>query len=400
MLTNIYASRRDARNRINAAARGDIDAILGAVGDIDKTIKSQEDRRRKHAEEDRAKARQEEQDRIAAELAGFNREGAVAQRARQGVEQGQQDQDRAREQAMADAELARQANEKERAKQMAAAAPFVRQQFARAQADDARQVGKHRPVEDVVRQAAQGDSAFGALDDNDISSVLAQVRKTDDDLARATADIEAKRKAMAEQQEFENKQAASSGNRQWAALKAQQEAAKEAAAAREATQAASQANADRIYDLRRRLPTADLEGLEQKAGTLRMIDNLKTLKKGINTGLLQGKAKKLGKRVVDLPEYQAFYTQSGIVENLIAKGIEGGRMTDADRIAYHDFLANPEMPNAAFDATIMEAEKMIADSLYGTASSYNEGGWSVPPRYLPVEQDDGELRPDEIQWVK
>ena len=98
----------------------------------------------------------------------------------------------------------------------------------------------------------------------------------------------------------------------------------------------------------------------------------------IMTGSIRGRIENKLASVADSAKWTKFTTAVQIANKLIARAVEGGRMTDADGKFYQEILANPERGPGQFNGILDLMEQLSSDTLTAKLTALGESGYLVP----------------------
>lgn len=125
---------------------------------------------------------------------------------------------------------------------------------------------------------------------------------------------------------------------------------------------------------------SDVADLTNERVTIDSLSAIREMAKDpeIMTGAVRGRIEKAVATVSDSAKWTKFTTAVQIANKLIARAVEGGRMTDADARYYQEILANPEKGPGQFNATLDLMEQLAGDTLQAKLTALGESGYLVP----------------------
>ncbi len=125
---------------------------------------------------------------------------------------------------------------------------------------------------------------------------------------------------------------------------------------------------------------SDIADLTNERVTIDSLSAIREMAKDpeIMTGAVRGRIENKLASVTDSAKWTKFTTAVQIANKLIARAVEGGRMTDADARYYQEILANPERGPGQFNATLDLMEQLAGDTLQAKLTALGESGYLVP----------------------
>lgn len=125
---------------------------------------------------------------------------------------------------------------------------------------------------------------------------------------------------------------------------------------------------------------SDVADLTNERVTIDSLSAIREMAKDpeIMTGAVRGRIENKLASVTDSAKWTKFTTAVQIANKLIARAVEGGRMTDADARYYQEILANPERGPGQFNATLDLMEQLAGDTLQAKLTALSESGYLVP----------------------
>lgn len=325
----IQKRRRKQADDLAAAMAGGAEGLMAAIGKLDEVT-----RRKKKDEADEKDRAADEEDRKAKRDLAASAEArrAKADEAKTTRVDVKSPLDLLREQQLIAAQRKEKEATRSEATATAAASPL---------ADPSLQPKGRREL--LLSTSGQGAwSPLAKAGDMDPAAFLAGV----DEVTQKRLDAEQKKKDAA-------------------AAKEQARADKAAKAAADAEAKAARiterkVEADRAEDKRTTMPVGETKELALEHSTIYDgIDELKELKKNVNTGSLKAKAAAAGLRIFDMPEWAEFRAQAAGIRQFVARVQEGGKISEGDMARYNEFLAGEGFDDAAFDRVLNSTAKMM-----------------------------------------
>jgi len=223
-------------------------------------------------------------------------------------------------------------------------------------------------VETLIGRAV-ADPELGNLDDTAVAGIMAEERaKVAADAAKtgATEALETQRKAAAKK-----------------AARPPKGPSPEAVEERSLRLKKLRAEVDKLTNgatSGKPMSPSDIADLTNERVTIDSLAAIREMAKDpeIMTGSIRGRIENKLASVADSAKWTKFTTAVQIANKLIARAVEGGRMTDADGKFYQEILANPERGPGQFNGILDLMEQLSSDTLTAKLTALGESGYLVP----------------------
>jgi hypothetical protein len=227
--------------------------------------------------------------------------------------------------------------------------------------------------EEDLRRVAMADDALGELDDDAVRAVMLEAQGEERERAakeaKAGAEVDAAR-ALATQR-----------------LRPKTGPGRGAPRAASAT-GAPDGSAGAPPKPKKILPPSDIADLSNERNNIDAIGRIREMASDpeIVTGAIAGRVQSGAASVADTAKWSKFTTAVQIANKLLARAVEGGRMTDADASFYQKILASPNLGKEQFNAVLDLMDEMARETLVGKAQALSEAGYDVPASILAVQK--------------